>query len=623
MRHRNKHSCRSKNSLLLSACVSFIGLLALSAQPEDFTVTVDAKTSWGALPHFWSQCHAFGRLGLVGRDTLQRHIADVTANLGVKMLRFHAGISDAQIYNESGGTPVYTWTVADSLYDILVRTLHVKPFIELDWVPRELKSTEYAGCGNYCPPKDYEKWKNLVFEFVNHLKERYGAEEIETWRFETWNEAEWFGNYGNPGPPSLSESYKLQKYSTEGALLADSNIVIGGPATSGYDWEKTQSGPYLDYAGANNMRVDFLSYHAYHERWKTIDGHFLALDTMAAYNARYPALHCVESCNTEYNMTYKFNLNPEPAETEDAAVFVADVMTQIALRCHTENRPFPFAYAYWVISDVFDEGVYRAQYPFIGCMGYISRQDIRKPVYNTFRMLNMLGSTFTAIVTSPDSGTVKGLAASDSSTNGVQVLIYNADTTNNTDADNVALTIHNINAPSGKVHYRCYLLDKTHSNSYQTWQSMGGPAIASMSEADWTTLRASMNLETVDSIDDLALSAGSFSKNYSLTRQGVLLATVTPTQNTAITQSNTCHTTVSFKIRSLRTGSNISLNLKAKDNVTIRIFDSQGKLEQPPVFFNAGSGQSLRDLEFNKAAGVYFIQCVSGGSMETRKIMVY
>jgi xylan 1,4-beta-xylosidase len=609
---------------LFSTCLLFIGLVALTARAENYTVTVDAQTSWGALPHFWSQCHSFGRLGLVGRDTLQRHIADVTANLGVKMLRFHAGISDAQIYTESNGTPVYNWKVADSLYDILVRTLHVKPFIELDWVPRDLMSTAYSGCGKYCPPKDYDKWKNLVFEFVNHFKQRYGAAEIETWRFETWNEAEWFGNYGNPGPPTWAESYKLQQYSTEGALLADSNIVIGGPATSGYDWEKTQSGPYLDYAGKNNMRVDFLSYHAYHERWKTVDGHFMALDTMAAYNARYPGLRCVESSNTEYNVTYQFNLNPEPAETENAAVFVADIMTQIALRCHAQNKPFPFMYVYWVISDVFDEGVYRAQYPFIGCMGYLSRQDIRKPVYNTFKMMNMLGSTMTAVVTAPNSGTVNALAASDSGTGGVQVLVYNADTTNNTTADNVAVTINNIFAPSGKVNYRCYLLDKTHSNSYQAWKSMGGPTIASMSAADWTTLRASMDLETVDSTDDLALAGNSFTKNYSLTRQGVMLVTVTPAQNAAVIgQINTRQPPVSIKVRPIRSGFIVSLNATQAGTATIRIYDSRGKLLRHQLSFHAGAGEIAPELKINTAAGVYFIQCISGRSVENRKVVVY
>ena len=615
---------RKMNIGWISACLAFIGLLALSGRPENFTITVDAQTSWGKLPHFWSQCHAFGRLGLVGRDTLQRHIADVTANLGVKMLRFHAGISDAQIYTESGGTPVYNWTVADSLYDILVRTLHVKPFIELDWVPRDLMSASYSGCGVYCPPKDYVKWKNLVFEFVNHLKQRYGAAEIETWRFETWNEAEWFGKYGNPGPPPLSESYKLQQYSTEGALLADSNIVIGGPATSGYDWEKSQSGPYLDYAGKNNMRVDFLSFHAYHERWKTVDGHFMALDTMAAYNAKYPELHCVESDNTEYNVTYQFNLDPEPAETENAAVFVADMMSQIALRCHTQNKPFPFMYVYWVISDVFDEGVYRAQYPFIGCMGYISRQDIRKPVYNTFKMMNMLGSTFTAITTSPGSGTVNGLAAGDSSTNGVQVLIYNADTANNTASDNVAVTVNNIKAPSGKVNYRRYLIDKTHGNSYQAWKSMGSPTIAAMSAANWTTLRASMNLETVDSTDDLALSGSSYSKNYSLTRQGVMLITLTPAQNSNSTrQHGISQSHFSFKIRPIISGVLISLNMVQAENVTLVLYDSRGRLLNQPMNFHAGAGESTPEIKINKAAGVYFVQSIFAGSMETKKVMVF
>jgi xylan 1,4-beta-xylosidase len=613
-----------KCGLPLSVCLLFIVLFALPVRSVDFTVTVDARTSWGTLPHFWSQCHSFGRLGLVGRDTLQRHIADVTANLGVKMLRFHAGVSDAQIYTESGGTPVYNWKVADSLYDILVRTLHVKPFIELDWVPRDLMSTSYSGCGTYCPPKDYAKWKNLIYEFVNHLKQRYGAAEIETWRFETWNEAEWFGKYGNPGPPPLSESYKLQQYSTEGALLADSNIVIGGPATSGYDWEKSQSGPYLEYAGKNTMRVDFLSYHAYHERWKTVDGHFMALDTMAAYNAKYPGLHCIESNNTEYNVTYQFNLDPEPAETENAAVFVADVMTQIALRCHAENKPFPFMYVYWVISDVFDEGVYRAQYPFIGCMGYISRQDIRKPVYNAFKMMNMLGSTFTAITTSPNSGTVHGLAAGDSGTSGVQVLIYNADTTSNTATDNVTLMVNNINAASEKVDYRRYLLDKTHSNSYQTWKSMGGPTIASMSAANWNTLRASMNLETVDSSDGLALSAGSFSKSYSLSKQGVMLITLTPTQNTnSARQTGLDRSAFSMKVRPLRSGVKIFLNMKRAETVTILLYDGKGKQLQQPTVFSARVGESAQEVKIKKGAGVYVLRCISAANRETQKVMVF
>ncbi len=597
----------------------FIACSGFSSQSyaANFTITVDAKTSWGTLPHFWSQCHAVGRLGLVGRDTLQRHIQDAMTNLGVKMIRCHAGVSDAMIYSETaGGTPVYSWTLSDSLYDIFVRKLHVKPFVELDWIPSALQTTGYSICpGPYCPPKDYTKWKNFIYEFVNHYKQRYGAAEIERWRFETWNEAEWFGNYGNPGPPPLSENYKIQANSTWGALLADSNIMIGGPATSGYDWEKSQSGPYLNYAGQNNVRVDFLSYHAYHEFWKTVDGHFMALDTMAAYNAKYPKLHCIESDNTEYGPTWQFNLDPEPAETEYGATFVADMMSQIARRCHTDNRPFPFMYDWWVLSDVFDEATYRAQYPFIGCMGYISRQDIYKPAYNVFKMMNRLGSNFTSIATNPATGTVNGLAAMDAN-NGVQVLVYNADYANS-GTDNVTVMVNNITSSSGKVNYRSYLMDKTHSNSYQTWKTMGSPTIAAMSAANWNSLRAAMVLARIDSTDSMQLTNNSFSKAYTLSKEGVMLIMLTPSDAPTVIRPESAENRPAFNIVTSKSGSKVivSYTLKQGALVDLAVFNATGRIVKKLGKGHQNAGTHLVSFDVDKLGvncGVYFLNCRAG-----------
>jgi hypothetical protein len=52
----------------------------------------------------------------------------------------------------------------------------------------------------------------------------------------------------------------------------------------------------------------------------------------------------------------------------------------------------------------------------------------------------------------------------------------------------VSLTVNNIPfAASGSLHVRHYLIDRAHSNSYQTWVSQGKPATPTQSQ--WVSLR--------------------------------------------------------------------------------------------------------------------------------------
>lgn len=41
---------------------------------------------------------------------------------------------------------------------------------------------------NGSPPKDLQKWADLVRATVNHWIKRYGIDEVRTWYFECWNE---------------------------------------------------------------------------------------------------------------------------------------------------------------------------------------------------------------------------------------------------------------------------------------------------------------------------------------------------------------------------------------------------------------------------------------------------
>ena len=48
------------------------------------------------------------------------------------------------------------------------------------------------------PPKDYDKWRELVYQWVKHCVERYGRAEVEQWYWEVWNEAD--GSYWKASP---------------------------------------------------------------------------------------------------------------------------------------------------------------------------------------------------------------------------------------------------------------------------------------------------------------------------------------------------------------------------------------------------------------------------------------
>ena len=52
-----------------------------------------------------------------------------------------------------------------------------------NWMQRNYRAYGFAS-----PPKDYQKWYDLIFHLVRHCIERYGVEEVQTWYWELWNE---------------------------------------------------------------------------------------------------------------------------------------------------------------------------------------------------------------------------------------------------------------------------------------------------------------------------------------------------------------------------------------------------------------------------------------------------
>ncbi|MGH3203365.1 MAG: GH39 family glycosyl hydrolase, partial [Streptosporangiaceae bacterium] len=113
--------------------------------------------------------------------------------LGVRAVRAHAILcDDLGVYTESGGRAVHDFSGVDRVYDQLME-IGLRPVVELSFMPRDLASdpgkTVFSYGAIISPPRDWDRWADLVRDIAAHLTERYGRDEVVCrWAFEVWNE---------------------------------------------------------------------------------------------------------------------------------------------------------------------------------------------------------------------------------------------------------------------------------------------------------------------------------------------------------------------------------------------------------------------------------------------------
>ena len=179
-------------------------------------------------------------------------------------------------YTENpAGDPIYNWDIVDRIFDTFHET-GVKPLVEIGFMPQALSMHPEPYRHNFpqgsiftgwaYPPKDYKKWAELVFQFVNHLRQRYGDAEVRTWLWEIWNEPDIDYWKGTP-----EEFFKLYDYSAQAIQRALPEARISGPETTGTARPKAAQfltqflqhcGTGQNYAtGKTGAPLDFISFH--------------------------------------------------------------------------------------------------------------------------------------------------------------------------------------------------------------------------------------------------------------------------------------------------------------------------------------------------------------------------
>ena len=461
---------------------------------------------------------------------------------------------------DATGKPVYDWRIVDSIFDTYVRR-GMKPLAEIGFMPEVMsvnpgsvteqdtsnksKPRHYSGWAY--PPKSYEKWAELIYQWVKHSVQRYGKEEVEGWYWEVWNEPDltfyWKG--------SVEDYIKLYDYTADAVKRALPAAKIGGPETTSPDGRS--GGEYIHtflthvvsgtnyVTGKKGAPIDFISFHAKGSPklidgvvWMNMGNQLRSIDKGFEIVSAIPSLKnlpiIIGESDPEGCAACSEDLHPENAYRNNTMYACYTAAATARTYDLAKNRGVNLAGAVTWGFEFEDQPYFRG-------FRDLATNGIDKPVLNVFRMLGMMQGSRVATestskqdyITIRDSS-VRGPepdvnAMATKTTNSAMIMVWNYHDKNDLHVapTDVSVTIKGV--PQQRVLLTQYIIDQQHSNSFTAWKKMGSPKAPTAEE--YETLEAAGQLEGISSPTFITPVNGEVKINFNLERQAVTLLKVT------------------------------------------------------------------------------------------------
>jgi len=452
---------------------------------------------------------------------------------------------------DAAGKPVYDWTIVDRILDTYIQA-KAKPFVEIGFMPEALsaKPEPYTrhwpkpddGVGWSYPPKDYEKWSQLIAEWVRHSIGRYGKAEVESWYWEVWNEPDI--SYWRGTPDEYNELYD---YAAAGVKRALPTARIGGPASTGPANPEAAAflRQFLEHCaqgrnystGTPGVPLDFISYHAKGAP-EIVDGHVRmglsrnmndianGLEIITAFPQFKNLPIILSECDPEGCAACSARLYPHNAyrngtlyPTYTAVAF--DSILKLADRYHANVEGM----LTWAFE--FEDQ------PYFDGFRTLATNGVDKPVLNVFRMLGLMRGDRVQVTSSSgvaedailrqgvrDAPDIDALASR--SDHQVSVLVWNYHDDDLPAPDSpVTLVVNGIPEPAKRVLLTHYRIDQDHSNAYTLWKELGSPQ--NPTPGQYLRLEAAGQLQLLDSPRWVSNQNGSINLTFALPRHAVSL----------------------------------------------------------------------------------------------------
>ena len=547
----------------LGAFLIFFSVLEGLAGQEPVAIRVDSASRQGPLRPIWKY-FGYDEPNYTYMTYGRKLVGEISASSPTPVfIRVHHllctgdgtpamkwGSTNAYTENASG-EPVYDWKIVDKIFDTYIQA-GAKPFVEIGFMPEALsvQPEPYTrhwpkpddGVGWSYPPKDYEKWSQLISQWVRHSVARYGTGEVESWYWEVWNEPDISYWRGTP-----DEYDKLYDYAAAGVKRVLPTARIGGPASTGPDNPKAAAflrqflehcARGTDYAtGRPGVPLDFISYHAKGAP-EVVDGHVRmglsrnmndvakGLEIITAFPQFKELPIILSECDPEGCAACSARLYPHNAYRNGTlyptyTAVALDSILKLADRYHA-NMEGMLTWAF-----EFEDQ------PYFGGLRTLATNGIDKPVLNVFRMLGLMQGDRVEVTSSSgvaedailqqgvrDAPDIDALASRSNREISVLVWNYHDDDLPAPDAL-ISLTVNGIPEIAKRVLLTHYRIDQDHSNAYTLWKNMGSPQKPTAEQ--YARLEAAGQLQLLNSPRWVSNKDGSIDVTFALPRHAVSL----------------------------------------------------------------------------------------------------
>lgn len=461
----------------------------------------------------WQYCVGSCHAPMALRADYLQQLKQVHEELGIQHVRFHGIFNDdMQVFMKY--SDLMPLLGAESLNQLSFRKIGMvydnilacgmKPYVELSFMPKHLASSD-AKCGFYyggciSPPKDDKEWADFIKKFIAYLLDRYGAEEVESWPFEVWNEPDVFVFWSG----TKEQYFHLYEITARAIKEVDDKICVGGPAASGSKW----IGSFMAYCKERQIPVDFISSHQY--AGDPIGGVEATEDLEAEGNPQAEApnqesmAHLFDGLEGGSMLDGLRRMMPDKSELMDISsdgfrqnaaivkkqaeglpVYYSEWSENAIFSAYTNDTRKVAAYlvkaaldteqliegsSIWCFSDIFEEF---SEFPqeFHGGFGLMTHSGVPKPQYYALKMLAELEDGRLEL---GDDATDQEIGAAAFTGNGkLQVLLFRQ-------------KMKNLNLPKEKAVIRVELdtepesvflerIDEEHGNPLKIWEAWGSP----------------------------------------------------------------------------------------------------------------------------------------------------
>jgi xylan 1,4-beta-xylosidase len=404
---------------------------------------------------------------------------------------------------DAGGNPIYNWIIVDSIFDTYIQR-GMKPLAQIGFMPEALSSkpqpyrhywkpgTPYKEVftGWSYPPNDYNKWRELIYQWGKHCVERYGKKEVESWWWEVWNEPNipyWQG--------TQEEFLKTYDYAADGLRKALPTVKIGGCDITGGGSKFLAAFLQHCISGTNyatgkiGSPLDLVLFHAKGQP-KVVNGTVVMnvgtqmrniRDAMKTVN-EFPSLKniplVIGESDPEGCAACGMSTNPENAY-RNGTMYSSYTAASFARKylLADEHKANLIGAVSW--SFEFEDQ------PWFAGFRDLATNGVDKPVLNVFRMFGMMKGNRVAVtgnrmydlkafVDSSVRGQtdIGALAAKDKRSATIMIWNYH-DEDKQAPAEEITINIEGL--PVSAVTLTEYRIDNEHSNSYEVWKKMGSP----------------------------------------------------------------------------------------------------------------------------------------------------